>query len=386
MTNIALIHKPAVQLALDEFESLGREAFLEKYQFGKARNYFVINPETGTACDSKAILGVAYGLQFPDRGPLRPADFSGGDATVVARLRELGFQVTDVAEYVVQPQEHGRPEVWSQQENDLVVRDYLEMLAVELSGQEYNKAARRRALLPRLNNRSEGSIEFKHSNISAVMIELGFPSLRGYKQRRNFQRDSLVAAVEAQIQSFKLLDEAAQKAVELPALVPDSSDFESLMAEPPRRQEVEEPSVSSLFGSAIKRDYLEREARNRSLGEAGELFIMNFEHWRLVQAGARKLAEKIDHTAKTQGDGLGYDIRSYELDGRERFIEVKTTAYDSATPFFVSANEVRFAKTREKQFRLYRLFNFRSKPQLFDLVGAIDRHCKLDPTTYRATF
>jgi len=54
--------------------------------------------------------------------------------------------------------------------------------------------------------------------------------------------------------------------------------------------------------------------------------------------GNDKLAERIEHIALTEGDGIGYDIRSFERDGSDRFIEVKTTAYGKQTPFFVSRN------------------------------------------------
>jgi len=83
----------AVQAALDEFARLGRSAFLERYGFGKSRDFLVKNPANGQLCDSKAVVGAAYGFQYPDQGPLKPADFSGGEATVVPKLQSLGFEV-----------------------------------------------------------------------------------------------------------------------------------------------------------------------------------------------------------------------------------------------------------------------------------------------------
>ncbi|MEO5897296.1 MAG: DUF3427 domain-containing protein [Vicinamibacterales bacterium] len=77
--------------ALDEFDNLGRDNFLAKHGFGRARSYFLVRD--GRAYDSKAIAGAAHGCQHPELGPLRPADFSGGDATVRTRLESLGFQV-----------------------------------------------------------------------------------------------------------------------------------------------------------------------------------------------------------------------------------------------------------------------------------------------------
>ena len=39
-----------------------------------------------------------------------------------------------------------------------------------------------------LDGRSDGAIEYKHENISAVLIELGYPYIEGYKPRCNYQQ------------------------------------------------------------------------------------------------------------------------------------------------------------------------------------------------------
>ena len=63
-------------------------------------------------------------------------------------------------------------DAWSDIEVELIVAEYFSMLSKELSGKNYKKSEHRKKLLPLLNNRSEGSIEFKHQNISAVLINL----------------------------------------------------------------------------------------------------------------------------------------------------------------------------------------------------------------------
>ena len=83
---------------------------------------------------------------------------------------------------------------WTDSENDLIVADYFAMLNAEISGQEYNKSAHRRDLLALLPIRNEGSVEFKHQNISAVLVGLGQPWITGYKPKARFQ-NSLVDAV-----------------------------------------------------------------------------------------------------------------------------------------------------------------------------------------------
>ncbi|RYE37480.1 MAG: DUF3883 domain-containing protein, partial [Hyphomicrobiales bacterium] len=94
----------------------------------------------------------------------------------------------------------------------------------------------------------------------------------------------------------------------------------------------------------------------------------------------------VEHVAKTRGDGLGYDVLSFAADGEERFIEVKTTSFGKRTPFFLSSNEVEFARASADRFSLYRVFDFRAEPHLFELPGRIESHCLLDPHTFRASF
>lgn len=80
---------------------------------------------------------------------------------------------------------------WTPHEVHETVSAYLKMLTLELSGQNYNKAAVNRVLIEKLGDRSKAAIEFKHCNISAALMELGFPVVQGYKPRRNFQRQAL---------------------------------------------------------------------------------------------------------------------------------------------------------------------------------------------------
>lgn len=274
---------------------------------------------------------------------------------------------------------------WSREEVEAIVADYLQMLTLELAGQSYSKTEHRRRLQGKLNGRTDASIEFKHGNISAAMIDLGFPYIRGYQPRANYQALLAVVAQE-QVSEKPSLDDVALAAVQLPAVAPLQTDFSKVKSDPPsRRHRVAEPP-SWLDLRAVKRDYFEREARNRSLGLAGEEFVVEFEHWRLVGIGQRRLADKVEHISKSKGDGLGYDVLSFETDGRERLIEVKTTTFGRDTPFFVSRGELALSRGAKDQFHLYRLFEFRKAPRLFDLAGSLERHCVLDPVTYRASF
>jgi MoxR-like ATPase len=86
-----LTSQQAVERALAEFDELGREAFLAKYGFGRARRYFIRS--NGRYYDSKAIVGAAMGYQDQQHGPMCHEEFSGGEHTTKAKLEELGFEV-----------------------------------------------------------------------------------------------------------------------------------------------------------------------------------------------------------------------------------------------------------------------------------------------------
>lgn len=275
-------------------------------------------------------------------------------------------------------------EDWTLEEVAAIVADYLRMFRLYLGGQPCSKTEHRRRL-QQIIERSEGSIEFKHQNISAVLRDLDMQWLGGYAPRGNYQ-NLLAQEVIRQIDAEPDIDRAALLDVERPAVLPSNPDFHSIKVDPPEiRKSVREPSSTERIPRKLKRDYLAREARNASLGRAGEEFILQFEEWRLHQHRCQHLASQIEHVAKTD-DAAGFDILSFETDGRERFIEVKTTSYAKETPFYLSQAELEFSKSNEANYRLYRLYEFRLSPQLFELSGRVDNYCLLDPISYRARF
>ena len=273
-------------------------------------------------------------------------------------------------------------EDWSRLEVEACVADYLRMLTLELNGQRYSKTEHAMALMQRLDGRSRPSIEFKHCNISAVMLQLGYPYIRGYKPLANYQ-GLLFEAVEDRLLGNRSVDLAVEAAVGRPAAEIDMPVMDLVWVDPPRAPKRPAEPWQPTFRHLV-RDYLAQEARNRSLGQAGELFVAEFETRRLDAAGKKSLAARVEHVAATMGDGLGFDVLSFDLDGRERLIEVKTTSFGELTPFFVSRNELARSEADREQYHLYRLFDFRHQPRLFGLQGAISELCSLDPVSYLA--
>ncbi|TSA41651.1 MAG: DUF3883 domain-containing protein [Verrucomicrobiales bacterium] len=283
-------------------------------------------------------------------------------------------------------------EDWSPQEVRATVLDYMAMLKFELSAQTYNKTTHRRALLTRLAGRSDGAVELKHQNISAVLRDMGHFWIPGYKPRSNYQ-GILATEIEAWVAANPEIDRHALAAAEAPAATPEHFDFTTFEVSSPSLRVGSEAGVREMqapFGEqtrvAVRRDYAAREARNSSLGQAGEELVVKFEQYRLLKDGRDHLAAKVEHVSKDQGDGLGFDVLSFDSEGNERFIEVKTTAFAKETPFYASASEIRFAQKNAERFSLYRLFEFRKTPKCYTLPGMIEDHCALDPINYRCSF
>jgi hypothetical protein len=281
---------------------------------------------------------------------------------------------------------------WSLLEVEATVSDYFSMLEKELRDEPYNKSAHRRALQPLLNDRSDGAIERKHQNVSSVLIEEGFPWIEGYKPLPNVQsllRDVVRERLAGAEVLHDLASEQVTRQLELPAL-PAVDDLAGLLVDPPAlspsRAGIQLPEDEArerphTYGQFP--DYLQREANNRALGEVGERFVLTFEQARLTAAGREGLASDVEHVARTRGDGLGFDILSFESDGRERLIEVKTTGFGKEAPFWVTARELAVSRSEEERYHLYRAFSFRKSPRLFIKQGALDRVSRLEPDTFR---
>ena len=278
-------------------------------------------------------------------------------------------------------------EDWSQLENEAIVSDYLSMLEAELIGVPYNKTEHRRNLLKTLNARSEGSIEFKHCNVSAAMIELGFPYIAGYKPRWNFQKNALITTVTEHLKNRQGLIAKVEADVERIPATPSVDDILRALTEAPGPKDKAEVFARERTPEYTPRfvDYLAREAQNQKLGLLGEEFVVRYEQARLTHEGQERLATKIEHVSKLRGDGDGFDILSFEASGKERLIEVKTTKYGIETPFYVSPKEETVSRLRPEQYHLYRLFGFREVPKLFILDGALASTCMLEPELYKAT-
>jgi len=271
------------------------------------------------------------------------------------------------------------PGDWTDEQNDLIVADYFAMLTDDIAGRSYSKAQHNRVLQSAIS-RPRGSIEYKHQNVSAVLKGLGETWIPGYKPAFNFQA-SLVDAVE------RWLDRHPNWLASVgpsPALRENTALW---IGPPPTHSNAPPPDeLEQMTTIARKYDVAERDARNRALGRAGEERVLAHEHGTLIAAGRTDLADRIRWVSHLDGDGAGYDIRSFDLDGSNRLIEVKTTNGWERTPFHITRNELAVAETHRNDWRLVRLWNFAREPRAFELRPPLEAHVSLIATSYQASF
>jgi hypothetical protein len=272
---------------------------------------------------------------------------------------------------------------WNDEENDRIIADYFVMLEDDIAGVAYSKAEHRRAVLLQLNGRSEGSIEFKHRNISAVLQGLGETWITGYRPAFNFQ----ISLVDAVVRWLELNPVWLARS---PGLGRPTGlrDVTQIWINPPPTLSNQLPpqELAQMLHIARKFDVAGRDERNRALGRAGEKRALAHERASLRAAGRDDLARKVRWVSEEDGDGAGYDVASFASDGRPRLIEVKTTNGWERTPFHISRNELAVAEERRSDWCLFRLWNFSREPKAFELYPPLDAHVSLTATSFHASF
>lgn len=109
-------------------------------------------------------------------------------------------------------------------------------------------------------------------------------------------------------------------------------------------------------------DFNKVNKNKKKLGTFGEMLIVKDETEKLNDCGILK---EVEHVAITKGDGLGYDVVSYDENGKEILIEVKTTSTNRVDGFYLSPKEIEMSK--EDNYKIYRIYNLDMKTGNYDV-------------------
>jgi hypothetical protein len=283
---------------------------------------------------------------------------------------------------------------WSLAESRNVVDEYMSVLVADLKGHATIARQLKEKLMLCLG-KSEKAVRFKLRHISSVLVNSDQPYLKSLKPlgRANIdlvdwnETEVLKCLIEKWLARDDFLTVLVQHASQEIKFTHAAEKIRAEPESPPETDCYDDPSrPRRLLRVPVRINYAEREAANRSLGTAGEEWVFNHERSRLESLGYPDLAARVRWVSRDDGDGLGYDIASFNMDGSPRWIEVKTTRQGKYAAFYISAGEVAFARENTEKFYIYRVFNFGDATGLFILSGVVESHVRLTPTSYRAVF
>ncbi len=143
--------------------------------------------------------------------------------------------------------------------------------------------------------------------------------------------------------------------------------------------------------AAKKIDFQSLHIQHSALGDAGEIFVLEWERRRLRDLHvAFDVLDEVIHTSRKYGDGAGYDILSRsDSDYALRYIEVKTTVGGVDTPFYLSENERAFMEIYRESALIYRVYNFNLETNIGEIAilsyDELMQGYTLDPITYKVT-
>ena len=146
--------------------------------------------------------------------------------------------------------------------------------------------------------------------------------------------------------------------------------------------------IKRKFRAIKGKNYILTEIKNTKTGEIGEQLVLDWERNRLTSYGLSNYANAIIHTSKVEGDGTGYDIKSFNEDGSIRYIEVKTTTLGINSEFYMTPNEMEFSDKYEDSFYIYRVYDLVLEPvtaSLHIISGNILNCYDAEPTEFKLT-
>lgn len=328
--------------------------------------------EHGKRDDTGQVIGPPDSLSLPYDDHGRPFVYDRGwlDRSLNGRSpTAVGRPPSILQEYFGISSEHSSPNRESPVR--LTAREYLDVLINN-----------RRGMVVAMTNLSSAAA----GAFSAALDNLGLPYLRQYSPSSDLDPE-----VQQELEAYLASHPSVREQLETEERV-DEQTLERVAA--PRTPAMDyfvDPPAGNAGrprAEAVPRlvDWTQAQEFRSRIGRAGECFVLELERVRLKEAGRSDLADRIEWVARTKGDGAGFDIRSFEADGSELCIEVKTTTNNSKrAPFFVSAAEVRYSGLNPGAYRLYRVFSFAVGPFVYVLRGSLSASVVLTPAVYQAT-
>lgn len=227
------------------------------------------------------------------------------------------------------------------------------------------------------------SLAISQTNSLAMGYEAAHITGTCYKKGKIPNNEKLRSDLLEMIGLYKLLKEQKNnlyKNIYLSSL-PEKKNLVSLKKETENNDKIKKLTQETLHQSkeppktSKKKDSQEKRVRkidpesNPQIGKCGEDSVLEFERKRLTDLGRPDLAKRIEHVSSSN-DSAGYDIKSFDIDIdnmssiKDKYIEVKTTTTNNQDGFYISANELEFAKQNKDNYYIYRVYSLKRNAKL----------------------
>jgi hypothetical protein len=286
----------------------------------------------------------------------------------------------------------GEPDNWNFEETEFLCDYYIKELKDILSNNVVKTLAKAKSELMPILNKSSKSIRYKLQHISSILVNSDLPYIEEFKPIPRAEID-LIDFNETYNLKKILTEKFNDKS--FISFLDSIANNQNFISEFDKQVEIEKQPQQDIFEEdnlpqqksikiRPKINYVEREIRNSKLGEEGEKWVLEFEEQKLKNLGLTDLANEIVWASKNVGDGLGYDIISFNSQREKIYIEVKTTCLGKFSAFYLTKKELEVS-VEINNYKIYRVFDFDKETKIYIVEDNLINQLDLTPTTYRAT-
>lgn len=127
-------------------------------------------------------------------------------------------------------------------------------------------------------------------------------------------------------------------------------------------------------------DYSEQQKRNQETGDIGEKIVLANEIDKARKWGLSEDLVSQIRRVSLESDDYGFDILSFDQNGKEHYIEVKTTkASSNSLSFVLTQNELDHARKYGSAYSIVMVFDVAQNPRIWDMGNPfVSEPCKVN--------
>lgn len=130
---------------------------------------------------------------------------------------------------------------------------------------------------------------------------------------------------------------------------------------------------------------------SKQVGDAGEQYVYEYECYKLSKINRQDLVEKIIKQYEDLSYFPGYDIKSFDKNGNEIFIEVKSTKSKNKEFFEITENEKNAAERIGDDYFIYQVTSALTNPSISSIIQNPIKYVQqnkvmMEPLVYRVSY